>query len=166
MVNYQIPKLVLLELKLHRGTFVLSHPDSIEDMEISPKDMNYDSQRIIECSIYEAKMKLLHLGTKYDQWIQKLFQNENLKLVYYYSDTEPLRPVREKYYPKLIPEFKPNDFVMCNFNTQATLLSWASIDDVQSRIGQPINHLRYRHNFTVKTLSNDPYQEDSWRTFR
>ena len=133
VVNYQIPKLVLLELKLNRGNFVLSHPDSIEDMEISPKDLVYKSDNIIECSIYEAKMKLLHLGPKYDQWIRKVFQNEYLKLVYYYSETKPLRPVREKYYPKLLPEFKPTDFATCNFNTQATLLSWASIDDVQSR---------------------------------
>ena len=100
--NYQIPKLVLLDVNVERGTYILSHPEAKEELFIKHHDMIFNPDRIIETKIVEAKMKLLHLGKIYDTWIQNLFGEEDLKLVYHYS-TQPLRPVREKFTP-IYPE--------------------------------------------------------------
>ena len=55
---------------------------------------------------------------------------------------------------------------MCNFTSQATLITWASIDDVNTKLTEPKNHLRYRCNFTARTLEDEAYQEDHWKNFR
>ena len=163
--NYQIPKLVLLDVNVERGTYILSHPEATEELFIKHHDMMFDSDRIIETKIVEASMKLLHLGKSYDTWIQNLFGEEDLKLVYHYS-SQPLRPVREKFTPIYPESFSAKDFVMCAFTSQATLITWASIDDVNTKLTEPKNHLRYRCNFTARTLEDEPYQEDHWKNFR
>ena len=163
--NYQIPKLVLLDVNVERGTYILSHPEATEELFIKHHDMMFDSDRIIETKIVEASMKLLHLGKSYDTWIQNLFGEEDLKLVYHYS-SQPLRPVREKFTPIYPESFSAKDFVMCAFTSQATLITWASIDDVNTKLTEPKNHLRYRCNFTARTLDDEPYQEDHWKNFR
>lgn len=165
MGNYQIPKLVLLDINVERGTYILSHPEATEELFIKHHDMMFDSDRIIETKIVEASMKLLHLGKSYDTWIQNLFGEEDLKLVYHYS-SQPLRPVREKFTPIYPESFSAKDFVMCAFTSQATLITWASIDDVNTKLTEPKNHLRYRCNFTARTLDDEPYQEDHWKNFR
>ena len=81
MGNYQIPKLVLLDVNVERGTYILSHPEAKEELFIKHHDMIFNPDRIIETKIVEAKMKLLHLGKIYDTWIQNLFGEEDLKLV-------------------------------------------------------------------------------------
>ena len=117
---------------MNRGKLVISHPDSTNDIEIESEDMTYKPEKIFRCGLQEARFNLLHLGSKYDKWMQNLFQNDDLKLMYYYTD-KPIRPVREKYTDIYPDNFKSTDFVMCNFNSHATVISWASIDDVQSR---------------------------------
>ena len=58
---------------MDRGTYILSHPDAPEELFIQHQDMIFDPNRVIECKIVEAKMKLLHLGKKYDTWLQNLY---------------------------------------------------------------------------------------------
>jgi len=151
---------------MDRGTYILSHPDAPEELFIQHQDMIFDPNRVIECKIVEAKMKLLHLGKKYDTWLQNLFNEKDIRLVYHYSSNQPLRPVREKFAPIYPESFTAKDLVMCNFTSQATLITWASIDDVNARMSEPKNHLRYRCNLTARTLKDEPYQEDHWKDFR
>ena len=47
-------------------------------------------------------------------------------------------------------EFAKTDFTRCAWTSQATVISWASINDVSQQIGFDVNHRRWRSiNFAL-----------------
>jgi hypothetical protein len=71
------------------------------------------------------------------------------KLLYHYANT-PLRVVRTKFAEIYPEEFAKTDFARCAWTSQATVISWASINDVSEQLGFDVNHRRWRSiNFAL-----------------
>ena len=71
------------------------------------------------------------------------------KLLYHYANT-PLRVVRTKFAEIYPEEFAKTDFARCAWTSQATVISWASINDVSQHLGFDVNHRRWRSiNFAL-----------------
>ena len=49
-----------------------------------------------------------------------------------------------------------------NNTTSVSLLTTASMAALNARLEKPVTVDWLRHNFVVKTLTDEPYQEDSW----
>ena len=161
MTSKDHPTLTLIDVDYVQGRFKFTHPNLNQDLWIDPKSLIFSHEKEDKVTILEAEMKLLHLSQTFDAWFEELL-GQKCKLMYYY-EAKPLRPVRPKY-AQLYPEtFKSTDVTTCNFSSQATLISWASIDEINALFKTPFSHLRYRSNLTVTTLKSDPYQEDEWK---
>ena len=134
-------------------------------MEIPESELNFTPEKQVSAFVLEASVNLMHINAKFDAWFSNLLEMD-CQLLYHYSQ-EPLRTVRQKYAEVYPNSFKSNDITTCNFTSQLTMISWASLNDVNDRIGRPINYLRFRCNLIAITLDcNKPYQEDFWTDIR
>ena len=92
-------------------------------------------------------------------------KGESLRLVYYYKQT-PLRETRRKWLETFPETWHKNVLTACSYSTAATVITWSSIDDINSKMGKSYNHLRYRCNIVIKAATDTPYQEDNWRKLK
>lgn len=157
--------MAIMEVTYNQGKWEFKHPDNENVLKISESDLTFDPSKKSTGIMADAKLNLMHVSENFDQWFNETL-NIDCKFLYHHSDL-PLRPVRQKF-SEIYPEnFTSTDITTCNWTSQATLISWASIKDVNQRLGRDVNHIRYRSNLIVRTNnSTKPYQEDEWMKIR
>lgn len=50
--------------------------------------------------------------------------------------------------------------------TSYMLMNLASVEDLNTRVPDPVNPLQFRGNFHLKMDKNEPYAEDNWQWVR
>ena len=116
--------------------------------------LNISKSNVITVPIWDDTCSALLVGSDSDKWFSEALDVE-CKLVY--QPFESRRTVDQKY-------AKENALVSFADGYPFLIISQASLDDLNSKLDEPLPMNRFRPNIVF--TGGDPYQEDNMKTFK
>jgi uncharacterized protein len=112
------------------------------------------SKESIRAIVWDDTVEVYEVAEKYNQWFSERL-GINCRLVYFPEENQRL--VEEKY--RL-----DNDHVSLADGYPFLIIGQHSLDDLNSRLENPVPMNRFRPNFVF--TGGQPFEEDTWRNFR
>ncbi|XP_017847562.1 mitochondrial amidoxime reducing component 2 [Drosophila busckii] len=157
------PTLLLIQSKMLAHGLVFSAP-SMPDLQLDYKDLQ-TTGKLVPTDIFGAKLKAMLIDERFDKWFSQfiLKTDKGLRLAYY-SHAKPVRntPANLKHLPHLTDA----DSGSFGDATSYMLMNLSSVADLNKRLEQPVDSLRFRGNFELKMDVDQPYAEDHWQWIR
>jgi uncharacterized protein YcbX len=107
----------------------------------------------VTVTIWDDVVEALTVSDEADKWLSQQL-GQDLRLVVMPETTR--RPVDTKY-------AKNDEFVSFADGYPYLVISQASLDDLNSRLAEPITMARFRPNFVIS--GTEPFEEDHWKSF-
>ncbi|XP_057334775.1 mitochondrial amidoxime-reducing component 1-like [Microplitis mediator] len=151
----QIPRMVQVTPSVAGSVLTLRAPGM---MTIST-DLAQIGSKSFKASVWNQSVPACDCGEEVARWLSRFLLQEDtgLRLVYYPLDG-PYRDVRKQ--NRGFPLTENADVGAYPDATAYTLMNEASINDLNTRIEDPVTPLQFRPNFVVKGA--EPLEEDSW----
>lgn len=153
----QYPKLVQVAPKFEGDYMRLSAPGMI--------DLSVDVARLLTIQPIKAKVwgqtvDAVDAGEEAARWFSRYLLQEDFGLRFvFYPMSFPTREVRET--NKIFPTLKKDDAGALHDATSFVLINESSINDLNSRIKNPVTPSQFRPNFVIKGPS--AFEEDNWK---
>ena len=78
-----LPKAVLIDITHDRGQLIFNSPESDEPLILNNEDLEFEAEKLVPVSIFEAQFQLMHVGERYDEWFNNVLKPENGKYCTY-----------------------------------------------------------------------------------
>lgn len=150
------PKLVQIMPYIDGDDLKISAPDT-SHINISFNQLSkITSSRAV---IWNESVEVVDCGDAVSKWISEFILSEKsgLRLVYYRSSM-PSRDVREK--NKAFDTTFRKDVGALHDASSFMLINQKSVDDLNSKVFNPVTPLQFRPNFVV--IGPDAFEEDAW----
>jgi uncharacterized protein YcbX len=144
------PQMALVHTRIENGQLILSK-HNMPDIQIPPTATN--AKRML-VTVWRDTVSAAHISGKVDQWLSEAI-GIACHLVFFPDDV--VRGVNPKY-------SKPGDITAFADGYPLLLISQASLDDLNSRLQQPLPMKRFRPNLVITGC--EPYAEDRWKNFQ
>ncbi|TRY77867.1 hypothetical protein TCAL_08131 [Tigriopus californicus] len=158
----EFPRVALVEIVYEDGHLWLRAPDR-EDLRIEHEDLEYSKEKEVAVKILDVRVRTIFLGRKYDEYISEFVAGDpnRVKLAYHFSESaqRPVRPKHRKLWPQTM---RDSDVPALNYTSSVTILTNASMKDLQHRLDVPITAKWLRSNVMIRTDSGLPFEEDKW----
>ena len=149
MTQRLFPKMALFKLSIEKENLVVSYRDSTIKLELAPSSLSNSS----EVTIWNDTVTAFDLGTVYNEWFSDRLEHR-CRLVHF-PETNA-RPVD--------PRYRVNDEHVSLADAYPFLIiGQSSVDDLNSRLTEPVPINRFRPNFVFE--GGKPFEEDGWRNF-
>lgn len=145
----QQPRMTLISARVDAQGGLRLRAPGMQDIEVG--DAGGGSTAV---SVWDDRLPAACAGAEVDAWLSR-FLAVSCRLVRFRDDVG--RPVDPDY-------ARPTDRVAFADGFPFLLISQASLDDLNSRLEQPVSMLRFRPNLVVQGC--EPYAEDGWRRIR
>lgn len=142
------PRLLQLRVSYINSMLQLTTPNN----EICNVDLNKVAKKPIEVSLFKDKLKAKLIARVANEYLSQ-FLKEKVRLIS--NDTDALRNVKEQY------NGQPNDVIAFSDVAPIHLVNMASINDLNSKLEQPIRIPQFRANIVVST--SEAYAEETWK---
>ena len=119
------------------------------NLKISLDDQ--DLSRPLDVTIWNDGVKAFEVGTTQSEWFSQML-GIRCKLVFFPEENE--RPVDPRYHVN-------NENVSLADAYPFMIIGQSSLDDLNSRLDEPLPMNRFRPNFVFE--GGEPYEEDSWK---
>lgn len=153
----QFPTMVLVQPTFHDNFMKLSAPGMI-DVEIDVERLKKLSP--ITTRVWNQPVKTIDCGEEVARWFSRFLLAEDfgLRLMYYPHDsaTRDVKDSNKKFRTML-----DEDTGALHDATSFMLLNESSIDDLNTRIENPVSVLNFRPNFLVRGPT--AFEEDHWK---
>ena len=146
------PRMAMLELALDQTGLCVWHREQPDDTLLIPYQTV--SSEAIRVEIWDDTVEALLVSEAADRWFSEKL-GTLLRLVF--MPEAPRRAVDPRYAPA-------HDHVSFADGYPYLVISQASLDDLNSRLPEPIGMQRFRPNLVVQGAL--PYAEDTWTNFR
>ena len=145
------PEMALIEVTLGDNALLLSH----RTLPLTPLRVPFlpETFDLLQVSIWDDVVEAVVVSDDCNRWLSQALAR-NVRLVYM-PDTSP-RPADPNY-----AHFDTNVSFADGF--PYLLIGQASLDDLNSRLAEPVAMQRFRPNFVVEGIL--PYAEDNWYEF-
>jgi uncharacterized protein YcbX len=150
LTQRELPRMALISPRLQTQGMVLQAP-GIDDLSV--RQPPEEAERV-EVAVWSDRCSVQRADPLADAWLSD-YLGLFCRLVY--MPDESVRPVDPRY-------AKPQDRTAFSDGFPLLLISQASLDDLNSRLSEPLPMLRFRPNLVVEGC--DPYAEDGWRNIR
>lgn len=111
-----------------------------------------------KATVWGTSVDTYDCGEAVGKWFSKLLGVEGLRMMYYASDKcRPLRDATNKY----IFKFGNSDTGALPDETSYNLINEASVEDLNTRLPNPVTHQHFRPNFVLQGAK--ALDEDNWR---
>eukprot|EP00095_Tigriopus_kingsejongensis_P012340 maker-scaffold198_size266703-snap-gene-0.18 protein:Tk12340 transcript:maker-scaffold198_size266703-snap-gene-0.18-mRNA-1 annotation:"hypothetical protein DAPPUDRAFT_208272" len=158
----EFPLVALVEVVFHDGHLWLRAPDRPE-LRIEPEDLEYSRERELRVKLLDVLVKTIALGRKYDEYISEFVTGDpnKVRLAYHYSEAaqRPVRPKYQKFWPD---SMLSKDVPALNYTSSVTILSNASLKDLNEKLSVPVTAEWLRSNVMIHTDRGVPFEEDQW----
>ena len=144
------PQMALVHTRIDNGQLTLSK-QGMPDLLV-PSIAN-TAQRM-QVTVWRDTLAVAHISNAVDSWLSEAI-GVACQLVYFPDDV--LRGVNPDY-------AKPGDITAFADGYPLLLISQASLDDLNSRLQQPLPMKRFRPNLVVTGC--EPYAEDQWKNIQ
>lgn len=149
MTQRVYPKMALFKLSIENRHLIVSYGQDSIKLELQTQETSAPKNAII----WNDTVLVNEVSQAYSQWFSELL-GHRCALVYF--PEENARPVD--------PSYKLNDEHVSLADAYPFLIiGQSSLDDLNSRLTEPIPMNRFRPNFIFE--GGKPYDEDTWRTF-
>lgn len=151
MTQRDFPQLTFLKLSFSENGFTVANTQNDSRAAIP---FESDSKANISVTIWDDVCSAVRVSTELDDWFSNAI-NKKCSLVYMPDDEK--RIVEKKYI---------NDEHIVSFADAYPFLiiGQSSLDDLNTRLDQPIPINRFRTNFVF--TGGTPYEEDNWKDFK
>jgi uncharacterized protein YcbX len=144
------PKMATVWMEIDGGELVFSAPD-MESLIVPAAPPELPSRMV---HIWSSHVLAHPVSPDADAWLSE-FLSESVQLVY----------MPESSQRRMNPDFaKPEEMVSFADGYPFMLIGQASLDDLNSRLHEPVPMNRFRPNFVV--AGAEPFAEDKWRIIR
>jgi uncharacterized protein YcbX len=152
------PKLLKVKPTFENGKMILTAPE-MERLTIDV--LNMESNREVKTEVWGSPIDTVDVGDQAADWFSRYLLNKDfgMRLVYYPSmKSDRKLDVGLTNDPDFIAAGALHD------DANFMLMNEASVDDLNSRLVDPITPLQFRGNFVVKGAK--PFEEDAWDWIR
>jgi uncharacterized protein YcbX len=146
----ELPRMALISARLQAQGLVLQAPGN-EDLSVWYPGA--EAERV-QVKVWNDRCLAQRVASLADAWLSD-FLGQVCRLVY--MPDESVRPLDPRY-------AKPQDRTAFTDGFPLLLISQASLDDLNSRLAEPLPMLRFRPNLVMEGCA--PYAEDGWRRIR
>jgi len=148
----EFPAMAMLDVSLRENGLLISEKLRPGSHVLVPLEPAYGSQVVV--TVWDDTVNALTVSDEADQWLSA-YLGLNVRLVYMPETTER----------KADPKYAQNDEnVSFADGFPFLLISQASLDDLNSRLDEPVDMQRFRPNFVITGTS--AFAEDYWKSFR
>jgi uncharacterized protein YcbX len=144
-----IPKMATVDVTLHDTGLILSDRFEPEDRVLVP--FIADSELPVHVKVWNDMVLALKVSDKADHWLSRQL-GKNVSIVAMTASTH-----REMNHA----DAAPGRVVSFADDFPYLLISQASLDDLNSRLTEPVTMNRFRPNFIIS--GTEPFAEDSWK---
>ncbi|KAL7735376.1 hypothetical protein ACLKA6_003226 [Drosophila palustris] len=157
------PHMVRIQPKPTPNGLVFSAP-GMSDLELDFQHLEAPGKDV-RTAVWGVSLDAMLCGSRFDKWFSEfiLKKESGLKLVYYPYPV-PVRATNPRL--KDQPNIRKHDSGTFNDATSYMLMNLSSVDDLNTRLKQPVDPLQFRGNFHLKMDVNEPYAEDHWQWIR
>jgi uncharacterized protein YcbX len=143
-------RMAFFKLSLSGDEFIINFKDDKIHLPVNSPV----SKEPIRAIVWDDAVEVYEVAEKYNQWFSERL-GINCRLVYFPEENQRL--VEEKY--RL-----DNDHVSLADGYPFLIIGQHSLDDLNSRLENPVPMNRFRPNFVF--TGGQPFEEDTWRNFR
>lgn len=143
------PKMALLKTSISSEQLKVK----FEENELKIPLAEHDRSRPLNVTIWNDQVKAVEVGTSHSEWFSEML-GVRCKLVFFPEEND--RPVDPRYHVN-------NENVSLADAYPFMIIGQSSLDDLNSKLNEPIPINRFRPNFVFE--GGDPYEEDEWRNF-
>jgi uncharacterized protein YcbX len=141
----EVAKMATMQTTIVEGKLILSYKQS----KIKVPAVNHQSKQIL-VTVWKDTFEAAHVSTEVDEWLTDIL-GQTCQLVYMHKEVK--RQVDLGFAPK-------GQNVSFADGFPILVISQASLDDLNSRLDEPVNINRFRANFIV--TGTDEFAEDNW----
>ncbi|XP_012232125.1 mitochondrial amidoxime-reducing component 1-like [Linepithema humile] len=151
----QIPSMVQVSPSFSNSVLTLSAPGMVS-VSVNLAELRGKNFRV---AMWGQVVSACDCGEEIAQWLSRFLLHEDtgLRLVYYPLE-RPAKPVRNC--DKVFSMLENNDMGGYADNTSYSLVTEASVADLNSRLDETISSQQFRMNIVVK--GSTPYEEEKW----
>jgi len=146
------PAMALLGMIQHKDGFLMFHKTKIEDSALLPFEPV--SGQHINVKIWKDHIQALTVCDSLDAWLSAQL-GKIARIVYMPESTHRIMNPDDSPVPALVSFADDFPFL---------LISQASLDDLNSRLDEPVKMERFRPNFVVSQTA--PFAEDHWENIK
>jgi len=150
LTQREFPKMALLDIALNEDSMQISNKHEPQESVIAPFEPV--SANSISVTVWDDTVDAVTVSDEVDKWLSEQLQME-VHLVIMPASTK--RNVDTRF-------AKNGELVGFADDFPFLLISQASLDDLNSRLEEPVTMIRFRPNFVV--TGTKPYAEDEWKT--
>ena len=140
-------QLALLQTHITETGIIIRHKDHLSELTIP---FNLPLTHTLEASVWDDQVKAYHLNEYFDNWFSMQIR-KTCRLVFMPEDTT--RAVDTRYALN-------NESVSFADAFPYLLISQASLNDLNSRLTDPVPMNRFRPNIVIS--GTEPFEEDTW----
>lgn len=149
----EFPLLSLVKVQLEEDYLIVDAPHlDMESLHVPLRQAHFSGSR--EVQVWDDFCEAFFVGPEVDAWFSRVVGNP-CRLVYM-PDTSH-RQIDERY-------GKPGEPVSFADGYPCLIIGEASLNDLNSRLAQPITMNRFRPNLVFS--GDEPFVEDTWQAFR
>ncbi|XP_022223698.2 mitochondrial amidoxime-reducing component 1-like [Drosophila obscura] len=149
--------------KVSVNGIVFSAP-GMPDLELDFENLECPGQDL-HTSIWGAPVDTILCGERFNKWFSQfiLKKETGLNLVHYPYPKAVKRICDDL---KSMPFMRKEDSGAFNDGTSYMLMNLSSVDDLNTRLKNPVEPLQFRGGFDIKCDVHEPYAEDNWQWVR
>ncbi|EDW35009.1 GL20094 [Drosophila persimilis] len=142
---------------------IITAPE-MPELELDFKNLESPGQDL-RTSISGAPVDAKLCGDRFNKWFSQfiLEKNTGLRLVHY-PYPKPVKIICDDL--KNMPFMRQEDSGTFNDGTSYMLMNLSSVDDLNTRLKNPVEPLQFRGGFEIKCDEHEPYAEDNWQWVR
>lgn len=147
------PELALFRLKIEEDILHISHAD-LSNGSVSFSLLQVHNNSLSDVMVWEDRVAAIEVAAEISVWFSGIL-GSNVRLVY--MPEESHRKVDSNY------AVSQSDITSFSDGFPYLIIGQASLDDLNSRLKNPISIKRFRPNFVF--TGGEAYEEESWREF-
>ncbi|WP_256008948.1 MOSC domain-containing protein [Desertivirga xinjiangensis] len=140
-------QLALIQTKITEAGIVIRHKHHMSELTIP---FNIPLTRTLEASVWDDQIEAYHINEEFDDWFTKQIK-KSCRLIFMPENT--IRSVDPRYTVN-------NENVSFADAFPFLLISQASLNDLNSRLANPVPMNRFRPNIVIS--GTEPFEEDIW----
>ncbi|XP_017044981.1 mitochondrial amidoxime-reducing component 1 [Drosophila ficusphila] len=149
--------------KVSPSKLVFSAQD-LPDLEVDFENLE-GPEKDLRTAVWGVPVEVMPCGNRINKWFSQaiLKKESGLKLVHY-PYPKPVKSINPRL--KDMPFIRQEDSGTFNDATSFMLMNLSSVDDLNTRLKNPVDALQFRGNFELKMDVDEPYAEDNWQWVR
>ena len=149
MTQRVFPKMALFKSSIDKGLLTITHHQHSMKLDLKKPPLSNPTT----VNIWDDTVSAFDVDGSYSQWFSELLGSP-CRLIYFPEENS--RPVD--------PRYKVNQEQVSLADAYPFLIiGQSSLDDLNSRLAEPIPMNRFRPNFVF--TGGEPFEEDTWRNF-